>query len=455
MPQHRGQYWTQTPWVPEVARAVSRQRGQVGVIHRIFALLDGRRNATLEFPPCSAVMYPDRCGRPVLRRGVLTITLLAVPGCFLAIDAIKHTTVNMEKWDVSRIAVGLRGEGICPRARVQLVVFADAKHVERDKTRRFETWAGDAGSSRVGKMGFDEFVLAVDGGSLDVETGWFTPNPDVLATAATAFTIDARYKRQAHVPAVQQVVPPSYACITDGGIVGDAGMGGDAGPSGNGGSSGGSGGTDSTGGRGGDGTGGGAGGNGGPGSAGGSITAYATMVRTPHHGRLGLVVLEGDAADVVLFDPALGYALHAAGGPGGAGGSGGAGGPGGNGGNAGVGGAGGNGGAGGPGGVGGDGGPGGSIVLVVDARHPELAEMIRLDASGGPGGSPGSAGAGGRGGPGGSSSAAGAPTGTAGAEGAQGAQGRSGRDGPPGATRIDRADLAARFAHLPEGVALL
>lgn len=426
---------------------------------RIFAP-DGRgRNVALGIPPCSGAMNPERRGPRLLLRaplgGVLAAALLAAPGCFLAIDAIKHTTVNMDKWDVSTIEVGLRGEGICPRSPVQLVVFANAKHVERDKTKRLETWAGDARSSRVGKMGFEEFTLTIDGGSFDAESGWFTPNPDVLATAASGFTIEAKYKRQQHVPAVKQVVPPSYACITDGGVAGPAGAGGDVGASGNGGSSGGSGGTDATGGRGGDGTGGGAGGNGAPGLAGGSITAYATMVRTPHHGRLGLLVLEGEASDVVLFDPAIGYTIVARGGEGGAGGAGGSGGPGGAGGSAGVGGAGGNGGAGGPGGVGGEGGPGGSIVLVVDAKHPELAETIRLDVSGGAGGSAGLAGPGGRGGAGGSSSAAGAPTGTAGTEGAQGVQGRPGRDGPPGAVRIDRDDLASRFAALPDGVALL
>lgn len=419
----------------------------------IFSLGGRRRNAAAGIPPCSGVMNPQRRGRtvPVL----LAAALLGASGCFLAIDAIKHTTVNMEKWDVSTIELGLRGEGICPRAPVQLAVFANAKHVERDKTRRFETWAGDNRSSRVGKMGFEEFALSIDGGTLDAESGWFTPNPDVLATAASGFTMEAKYKRQAHVPGVKQVLPPSYACITVGGASGGAGLGGDSGVAGNGGSSGGSGGQDATGGRGGDGTGGGAGGTGGSGLAGGSITAYATMVRTSHHARLGLVVLEGDAADVVLFDPAIGYTIVARGGGGGAGGAGGPGGAGGVGGSAGVGGPGGNGGAGGPGGVGGEGGPGGSIVLVVDAKHPELAELIRLDVSGGAGGSPGFAGAGGRGGAGGASTAEGAPTGTPGTEGAQGVQGRAGRDGPPGAVRIDRDDLAHRFAALPHGVALL
>ncbi len=383
-------------------------------------------------------------------RAALGGLLVTTPGCVLAINTIRHTTVNMDNWNVSRITLGLRGDGICPRAPVQLALSAAARHVARDKAKTFETWAGDAqAASRIGKLGFDEFTLTVDGGNVDAESGWFTPNPDVLATASSGFRLEAIYKRQNEVAPAKRALPPSYACITGGGVSGPDGPGGATGRPGNAGVAGQSGGSDASGGHGGDGTGGSQGGNGGAGGRGGSITAWATMVRTPHHARLGMLVFEGDATDVVLFDPAIGYTLVARGGAGGPGGSGGQGGGGGSGGSAGVGG---NGGNGGNGGVGGDGGPGGSIVLVVDAEHPELAGMIRLDVGGGRGGYEGSDGDGGSGGSGGSSSAETASRGTDGSTGTDGSAGSSGREGTAGVAQVDRGDVAAKFAGLPSGI---
>lgn len=384
---------------------------------------------------------------------MLALSLLAAPGCFFAVKSILRTTVNMEKWEVSKVTLQLRGgDRICPREPIQLGVLADARHVKRDKAKRHETWTGPADkASRIGKVGFEEFVFTVDGGEVDAESGWFTPNRDVLATVG-GFNLAAQYKRQKEIPAATLAVVPSYACITSGGAAGAMGAYGDGGQSGSQGDSGASGGSDSSGGNGGGGTAGGPGGNGGTGSAGGSIAAFATLVRTPHHDRLVLLAYEGDTSDIVLVEPSTGFVLSAIGGSGGPGGSGGTGGSGGSGGSAGTGGAGGNGGNGGNGGIGGNGGPGGRITLVIDKAHPEIAEMVRLDVSGGSGGAPGSAGPGGGGGTGGSSSLEGAAKGTDGTAGTAGSQGSGGNGGAPGVAAVEAGDVSSRFATLPPGV---
>lgn len=384
---------------------------------------------------------------------VLAVSLLAAPGCFFAVNTILKTTVNMEKWNVSKVTLQLRGgDRICPREPIQLGVLADARHVKRDKAKQHETWTGPADKgSRIGKMAFTEFAFTVDGGEVDAESGWFTPNREVLATVG-GFNLTAQYKRQKEVPAATIAVPPTYACITSGGAAGAMGSFGDGGISGGQGDAGASGGSDASGGSGGNGTAGGQGGNGGVGSAGGSITAWATLVRTPHHERLVLLSYEGDTSDIVLVEPGTGFVLSAIGGSGGPGGSGGSGGGGGSGGSAGTGGAGGNGGNGGLGGNGGNGGPGGRITLVIDKAHPEIAEMIRLDVSGGAGGAPGSAGPGGGGGSGGSSSLEGASKGTDGTAGTAGSQGSGGMGGPAGTSAVEAGDVSSRFATLPPGV---
>jgi hypothetical protein len=383
----------------------------------------------------------------------LALSLAAAPGCVFAVNTILKTTVNMEKWDVSKVTLQLRGgDRICPRAPIQLGVLADARHVKRDKQKRHETWVGPARkASRIGKMAFTEFDFTVDGGTVDPESGWFTPNRDVLATVG-GFNLAAKYKRQAEIPAATLAVAPTYACITSAGAAGAPGSFGQPGATGGRGDSGASGGSDASGGAGGDGTAGGLGGDGGPGGAGGTIAAWAMLVRTPHHDRLVLLAYEGDASDIVLVDPAVGFVLSATGGSGGPGGQGGSGGDGGSGGSGGTGGAGGTGGHGGNGGNGGHGGPGGRITLVVDEAHPEIAEMIRLDVSGGYGGLPGGAGSGGSGGSGGAASAEGASKGTDGTSGTAGQQGARGGDGAAGTVAIEAGDLSARFPNLPPGV---
>ncbi|MBC8068778.1 MAG: hypothetical protein IAG13_10635, partial [Deltaproteobacteria bacterium] len=334
--------------------------------------------------------------------GLLALALFTPStGCgliTLAVNAAKKNTVDMDRWQVKKISLGLREQdAICPRAPVQIAVFADADHKKRkDKSKKLETWKGDAaGANRIGKMGFEEFEFTLSGGELDPKTGVFVPNPDLLATAVSGFSIAAKYKRDAKVETTKVDYAPSYACITWAGSAGMSGPTGEMGPSGNSGAAGQGGDSSKAGGDGGSGTGGGLAGNGGDGGPGPNIVAYATIVKTPHHDHLVLLQVTGDVTDTLLFDPKQPIVLSAKGGSGGSGGTGGAGGAGGSGGSGYVGGRGGNGGPGGQGGNGANGGAGGSIRLVYDAAYPELATVIALDASGGSAGSAGSPGPGG------------------------------------------------------------
>jgi hypothetical protein len=393
---------------------------------------------------------------PSLLTGALLVGSFHLTGCGLfgmAVDAAKKNTVNMDRWQVRKIELGLReGTSICPRRPVQLAVFADAKHKKRDKTKKFQTWKGDpASANRIGKMGFEEFEITATGGQLDAATGIFVPNPDVLATAATGFDVKVSYKREKIEPAATTYAP-TYDCITFAGMPGMMGPSGEMGPMGNSGASGASGDATRGGGDGGSGTAGGLAGNGGDGGAGPSLVAYATMVKTPHHEKLVLLRITGEGEDTVLFDPATPIVLSAAGGAGGSGGTGGQGGSGGGGGSGNPGGRGGMGGPGGQGGNGGNGGPGGTLQLVYDAAFPELASAIRLDVAGGAGGSPGSPGPGGSAGSAGSALGEGAQSGTAGTAGTDGTGGLGGQPGPDGRAVAEPGDVSSVFAALPDGV---
>ncbi len=65
----------------------------------------------------------------------------APSGCAMAIRAITHKSVNMDKWDVQTLKMALRSgkHTVCPRETVQLALVADVKHVKRDKRKTLET----------------------------------------------------------------------------------------------------------------------------------------------------------------------------------------------------------------------------------------------------------------------------------------------------------------------------
>lgn len=382
------------------------------------------------------------------------VALFSLAGGAMALAAC---AVNMENWKMTKMDPSLRQEGgaICPRSTVQMKVYAEVEHKKKaGKTKSLETWEGKAGTfSKIGKIDFKEFVFSSDQGTFD-DNGFFTPNPDVMVSAVSGFSLTTAYKEDAKFYKTNEY-KPEYSCIVEAGSSGAPGNRGDQGSSGAAGSSGSSGSSSQAGGAGSVGVGGGQGTNGSDGAAGPNIQVFATFVKTPFHERLALVKISGDVEDTVLIHPDKPFTVHANGGAGGSGGSGGSGGRGGNGGSGNPGGAGGNGGTGGAGGVGGNGGPGGTITFDYDSKFPELAQLIVLDVAGGPGGSPGNAGAAGGAGSGGSATGEGAKSGATGAAGTAGSAGSGGNPGANGSAKAQAGNVDSVFSGLPAEVVRL
>lgn len=390
------------------------------------------------------------------------LTALATPlaGCSIitmVVDAAKKNAAKLDHWEVSKITLGLRdAKGICARGGVQLAVYADAQHKRRkNKQKRLETWSTADGDKRAGKLDFDEFAFETKGGAVDLATGTFVPGDDMLANELSGFAITATYPRERKVAPSTLAFEPSYDCMTYAGSSGASGSGGRHGESGSSGKSGDGGGDEAPGSDGGNGDNGGNGGNGGDGADGPRVTAYVTLVKTPHHDRLVLVKLAGDADDLVLLDASQSVLITAAGGDGGDGGTGGEGGRGGSGGGGNSAGNGGDGGSGGDGGVGGNGGNGGVLEVVYDASLPELAGMLSLDASGGRAGAAGGAGRHGSGGFGGNGQGSGGKAGKHGKDGTDGNAGQAGRSGNDGQASAHAGDVSSVFASLPAGITRL
>lgn len=418
----------------------------------------GRQNCR---PADSARFLLYDCSMPSRKAALALLTLaLSASGCSSLVavmsGGVRKSSVNMEKWELTKMDVSLQGgaRSICPRAPVQMSIVAEAKHKKRDKVKTMETWAGDPERAvRIGKMGFESFDFATEGGEVD-ENGYFHPSPDMLATAG-GYKIGTKYKEKPDSLTSDKAYVPTYDCVVAGGMSASSGQSGPGGATGESGASGDSGSSEKAGGPGGTGGAGGQGPNGGDGASGPSLTAYATLVSTEHHDSLVLLRIEGDTTDTLLFDPKSSFVLGARGGMGGAGGPGGSGGSGGRGGSGYLGGDGGAGGPGGSGGLGGNGGAGGKIEFFYDSRYPELANVVALDVAGGGGGNGGSTGSGGSAGSGGSGQGEGSQAGPAGAAGPSGVEGSTGSAGSDGLARAESMDTASVFADLPEGVTLL
>jgi len=364
-------------------------------------------------------------------------------------------TLDMSRWSITKMDVDLVGSpaALCPGESVQLSIVAELRHRERDKVRTAQTYEGNRpGLAGRGKLGFDAFEIRSGQGRV-AEHGWYQPSPDPFVSV-DGFTLEVMPTGDAKLLQALNY-KPRYDCVTRAGGAGVSGTPGSTGAAGGSGDRGSYGGSSKDGGAGGQGAPGAAGGQGTPGGGGASIVAWATVVRTPHHPHLVLLEFEGDVVGRVMFDSHRSFVLSAAGGPGGRGGPGGSGGSGGDGGHGQQGGTGGSGGSGGSGGTGGQGGPGGRIELHIDARFPELAQLIQLDVAGGSGGFGGMAGSGGRGGRGGNSSAEGASAGADGSEGADGADGANGPVGAAGVATVVHDEVTGRFAALPDGVVRL
>ncbi|MCC6551456.1 MAG: hypothetical protein IT372_00355 [Polyangiaceae bacterium] len=381
--------------------------------------------------------------RAAARSFIVATACLALTGataCSFLKSIVGANTVDLEGADVKSMGVDIRKQQktICPRERVQMAVFMEAKLKDEEAAKKLETWEGTGIMvNKNDKLDFSEFAFHSDLGGFDDE-GFFSPNKDLLASIDKEFELTAAFKKRPDKFTMKTKYKPDYGCISGGGAEGDAGNQGSAGSAGSDGSSG------SSGADGGDAGSGGPGGDGSDGGAGPKLTVYATMVKTPFYDKLIAVKIDGPASDFLLFPPEASITIRATGGPGGSGGTGGRGGRGGSGGSGAPGGNGGKGGAGGNGGKGGNGGPGGQIELIFDGKFAEIENAIKLDVSGGPGGAAGPAGAGGSGGTGGTGNN-GAPSGKNGADGPGGGAGTAGQDGPKGTASAKSGKAAAKF----------
>ncbi len=402
----------------------------------------------------------NRSSRSLFLVSTLALSAGSLAGCHAWNRLWGKDTVDLAKADIQSMSVDIRKERktICPREQIQMAVFVDAVLEGEKEKKSYETFTGHKEANKNDKLEFVDFAFHSDQGEFDAD-GWFAPNASLLATVDKEFAIKTVYKKRPDKFSFDTKYKPDYQCIVGGGkggALGDGGAGGSQGDSGKDGQLG----SDSQGG--GDGSGGGQGGQGADGGNGGNgphVVAYATYVKTAFYDKLVAVKLGGDLDDFLLSPVDQPLVLHASGGPGGAGGGGGAGGRGGSGGGGTPGGNGGVGGHGGNGGKGGAGGAGGTIDLVFDARYPELANAIKLDASGGAGGDAGSPGGGGSGGSGGngitpSGSQSSAPSGQSGSEGPHGANGAAGQSGPNGHAATHGGKVADQFAGL-SGITLL
>ena len=378
---------------------------------------------------------------------VFLLALVGLAACTAYRQLVGEDTVSLQHAEVLRMAVDLRRpvQKICPCEPVQMWVIVDARLPDQPSATRLETWEGDPGARRNGKLDFGNFAFTSGQGSFDA-FGWFRPYGDVLATVERGFEIRTVLRDRPERFTETRLYEPDYACIrTAGGIgpsgrSGSSGSGGSYGPDGSEGSSGAAGAS------------GGSGEPGGPGAPGPRLQAFATYVRTRFYPRLLAVRIEGAVSDLVLAPPDQPFVLVARGG---AGGHGGAGGRGGNGGDGGrgrperSGGPGGPGGPGGSGAPGGDGGPGGFIELIYDGRFPDLGRLVQLDAAGGPPGAGGPGGNGGDGGDGGRAGRDGGRKGRGGPGGPAGSESPPGRPGQPGAVLLRPGPVAERFLDLP------
>lgn len=376
--------------------------------------------------------------------------LFATSGCSLLRTLQGRNTVDLKGAEIVRMSVDLRKQEktICPRERVQMGVFLDAKLAGDDKPQSFETWAGPPGTSRNGKLDFSEFAFASELGVFD-DDGFFTPAKDVRASAGKEFSVKAVYRTRPDKFSFELGFKPDYACIKTAPFGGAPGATGRAGQSGKPGESGRYGGSNA-GGRGGNGGSGSPGGQGADGGDGPHLQAYATFVKTPYYPKLLAIRIRGERDDLLLASHDTPFVVEAIGGRGGDGGPGGSGGPGGGGGAGNPAGDGGDGGRGGDGGNGGRGGHGGEVEIVFDAAFPELGDLLKANVAGGEAGRPGGAGgpgSKGTGGAGTSTTPGVAPkSGNNGAEGAKGGSGGAGAPGPAGRFFTHPGDVAAQIA---------
>jgi len=345
-----------------------------------------------------------------------------------------RATISLKDKNVTKIQAGALTPTAtaCPGQPVMLKVYATTAD-----NRTFETWEPlpDGSVNKNDKLDFGEFAFAASSGTVDPETGLFTPPADSLTNFDQPYTVAVSLVYNSSIASAISL-QPDYACIKLADWRAMPGSTGQAGFSGYSGSDGSYGGTGSNGGSGGDGSPGQQGDRGFDGTAGPAIDVKVAYLKSQCCGDLIIIKVSPygapDQAVTYITTPDVQNPLvvDASGGAGGDGGSGGMGGSGGSGGSGISGGNGGNGANGGNGGDGANGGSGGYVNVIVPQEHPEIGQFIAVINEGGPAGRGGYGGSGGYGGGGGSSTV---PNGANGGSGASGYSGYDGRDGSPGA----------------------
>ena len=391
--------------------------------------------------------------RKALLASAAAFILLATPGCGVWRSIFGSHGVDLSKATVQSMSVDIRKQNktICPREHIQMAVFAKVLLEGETAPKDLETWEGKGNVDKSDHLDFPEFAFHSEQGAFDNETGWFAPNPSILATVDHEFELTTVYKQRPDLFTLKTKYKPDYQCIKGSDNEGQSGGSGSSGTSGQSGKDGSYGSDSSAGGDGGDGGQGSAGGDGSDGAPGPHLVVFATMVKTAFYDKLVAVKIGGDATDFVLIPIDHPIQIVALGGAGGSGGDGGAGGHGGSGGSGNPGGNGGNGGQGGTGGKGGNGGAGGAIELTIDSRFAELTAALHIDASGGSAGGAGSAGSAGNGGSAGSpispsgQGATPAKGGSRGTDGTSGASGSQGHQGANGKTTTQQGDVKDQF----------
>ena len=112
-----------------------------------------------------------------------------------------------------------------------MAVFAKVT-LEGDKQAKdIETWQGKEGANKNDKMEFTDFAFQSDQGSFN-QDGWFTPNPNVLATASKELQIKSVFRQRPDKFSFTTTYKPDYTCIKQAGKSGGSGQEGHSGESG-------------------------------------------------------------------------------------------------------------------------------------------------------------------------------------------------------------------------------
>ena len=184
----------------------------------------------------------------VVRRALAPLALaaatLALSGCSAVrtIAGVNTVALQQARVDAMEVEIGTGARVICPRQPLQMHVAVSAQLPGQAAPATYDTWRGVPGMRRNGKLDFANFAFSSDQGRFD-EWGWFEPNPDILATVDSGFTIVTELLHPSAGLSDRRHYDADYSCIVSAGVPGAPGRGGTDGSSGASGGSGGSGNT--------------------------------------------------------------------------------------------------------------------------------------------------------------------------------------------------------------------